>query len=428
MDFISEPPSTHPLARAVAGLGSVLDEVETSTPAGLSVEAKATILVDLTRQIERAQGLKLSLMAGCEDVAAERAARDIASWLAPRVQADNAPTRVLQHLAEAVEARWRRVGAALRGGGCNLEQAKVIVRCLDDLPAHELEPELLAKAEAHMVSEALHFTPKELRQLGDRLLETIAPDVHEDAERKKLDRELKAGRRQTRLNFKNRGDGTTDITARVPDSVAQRFRAALDAWTSPRHQTSAASSALDGISHIDPATGERLPAERLRGHAFAAMLEHLNPAQMPLHGGTPTSVNVTISLDALRSGLGVGVLDDGSHIPVGEVRRLACTAGIIPVVLGGTSEILDLGRSRRLFTGAQKRAMAIGHPTCRAEGCTIPAPWCEAHHFAEPWAQNGRTDLKDGKLLCNFHHHKAHDDRYVTSELPNGDVRYSRRS
>jgi hypothetical protein len=96
---------------------------------------------------------------------------------------------------------------------------------------------------------------------------------------------------------------------------------------------------------------------------------------MPLHGGTPTTLNVTTSLDTLRSGLGVGVLDDGTHIPASEVRRLACNAHIIPVVLGGKSEILDLGRKRRFYTGAQKRAMAIDHPTCRGEGCTVPATW-----------------------------------------------------
>ena len=69
--------------------------------------------------------------------------------------------------------------------------------------------------------------------------------------------------------------------------------------------------------------------------------------------------------------------------------------------------------------------MIIRDRECRAEGCTIPAAWCEAHHWGRPWAQGGRTDLKDGVLLCNWHHHRAHDPTYDSSRMPNGDVRFS---
>jgi hypothetical protein len=55
------------------------------------------------------------------------------------------------------------------------------------------------------------------------------------------------------------------------------------------------------------------------------------------------------------------------------------------------------------------------------------ATWCDAHHFAKPWAKGGKTDVKDGKLFCPWHHTRAHDERYLVSELPNGDVRFTRR-
>ena len=97
------------------------------------------------------------------------------------------------------------------------------------------------------------------------------------------------------------------------------------------------------------------------------------------------------------------------------------------MVLGGKSEVLDQGRARRLFTAAQRKALAVRDQGCRAEGCDIPAAWCEAHHFDRPWAADGRTDLADGKLLCSWHHHRAHDDRYHHLLLPNGDVRFHRR-
>ena len=72
--------------------------------------------------------------------------------------------------------------------------------------------------------------------------------------------------------------------------------------------------------------------------------------------------------------------------------------------------------------------MIIRDRECRAQGCTIPAAWCEAHHWGTPWSQGGRTDLKDGLLLCCWHHHRAHDPAFDSSRMPNGDVRFSRQT
>ena len=136
---------------------------------------------------------------------------------------------------------------------------------------------------------------------------------------------------------------------------------------------------------------------------------------------------ITMELDKLRDGLGSGKLPDGTALSPGEIRRLACTAGLIPVVLGTDSEVLDLGRQTRLFSPAQQRALRLRDKRCRAEGCTIAATWTEAHHL-DQWASGGRTDLDNGVLLCSWHHHRAHDDTYRMSRLPNGDYRFHRRT
>ena len=106
-----------------------------------------------------------------------------------------------------------------------------------------------------------------------------------------------------------------------------------------------------------------------------------------------------MDLDALMSGLGVATTSTGDRITAAEARRLACTAKLIPAVLGGKSEVLDLGRAKRLYDTAQRRAMGLRDGGCRAEGCDIPAAWCEAHHLI-PWSKGGKTDLADGLLLC----------------------------
>ena len=179
---------------------------------------------------------------------------------------------------------------------------------------------------------------------------------------------------------------------------------------------------------VDETDGRRVPADQRRGQAFCALLEAIDPDRLPLHGGTATTVVVTIPYEGLAAGAGVGTLGDGTRVSASEARRLACGAGILPAVLDGASEVLDLGRTRRLFSAAQRKALAIQQRTCRAEGCQVPSTWCEAHHAGQPWACGGRTDLADGMLLCSWHHHRVHDDRYLVKILPDGGVRFHRRT
>ncbi len=87
---------------------------------------------------------------------------------------------------------------------------------------------------------------------------------------------------------------------------------------------------------------------------------------------------------------------------------MACDAQIIPVVLGGDSEPLDLGRARRLFTRGQRLALTLRDKGCSYPGCSIPPTWCDAHHVTH-WANGGPTDLSNAALLCPRHHTHVHD-------------------
>ncbi|QCC78716.1 HNH endonuclease [Nocardioides daphniae] len=100
---------------------------------------------------------------------------------------------------------------------------------------------------------------------------------------------------------------------------------------------------------------------------------------------------------------------------------------MIPAVLGKYSEVLDVGRASRLFTKAQRRALLLRDTTCRAEGCSIPGTWAEAHHLV-PWSHGGETNVDNAVLLCSRHHHRAHDAAYDMTRLTNGDYRFARRT
>jgi len=123
---------------------------------------------------------------------------------------------------------------------------------------------------------------------------------------------------------------------------------------------------------------------------------------------------------------GVCTLDTGGQISATEARRLACRAGIIPMVLSGKSQVLDVGRKRRFHTEAMRLAMGVRDGGCTAEHCETPPGLCHAHHDKR-WADGGHTNVATGRLLCAHHHRRVHDPTYRTDLLPNGKVRFRRR-
>jgi len=106
----------------------------------------------------------------------------------------------------------------------------------------------------------------------------------------------------------------------------------------------------------------------------------------------------------------LGSLAAGELISPAAVRRIACDAAIIPVVLSRDGEILDHGRTARLFTPGQVRALWRRDRHCTFPGCDIPAAWCDAHHLTH-WADGGTTSLSNAALLCARHHTIVHRDQ-----------------
>ena len=129
---------------------------------------------------------------------------------------------------------------------------------------------------------------------------------------------------------------------------------------------------------------------------------------------------------------GICELIDGTLIPPDTARRLACTAGILPVVLDGNSRPLDLGTSQRYASPAQRLALMVRDRGCVFPGCNRPHWMCDAHHLLEHPA--GPTDLENLALVCEAHHHLVHEggwkltmtpDRIATWTRPDGTVSHT---
>ena len=147
-------------------------------------------------------------------------------------------------------------------------------------------------------------------------------------------------------------------------------------------------------------------------------------------------VSVLIDFETLQNGLHDGSVcetSDGAPLPPETVRRMACDGDVLPVVLGGKTEVLDVGRARRLATRAQRAALKSMYRTCAHPDCQVPFDACRIHHV-DPWEHGGATDLDKLLPLCEReHHHLVHEggwqltlqpDRTITLRRPDGTVHF----
>ena len=437
---------THPILTATALIDEALTSVSDVNPTFMPTADKAEALEELVRIESRVAELRWRILADAGDVAADTGARDAAGWLADATRSRFEDARADLALATALDRRWQVLGGAVRGGRVNTAQARVIARALDALP-DVVPQDVLDAAELALIDHAGRFTPQQLGRLGRHILAVVAPDLVDEAEGRRL-AELEAeARRRTRLMLRRLGNGTTRISGILPDAAATRLATYLEAHANPRRDRALSPDTADADADPDASQGTandpvaRLAYPRRLGEAFCQLLECLDPERLPVHGGDATTMIITIPFSTLTSELGAaeilgaGTIPSDPHtdpcagetISAAQARRLSCNARLIPAVLGGDAEVLDLGRARRLFSAAQRRAMLLRDRTCRAEGCDIPGTWAEAHHWI-PWLEGGLTDVDDGVLLCSHHHHRAHDPDYLVQRLPNGDVRFARRT
>lgn len=122
-------------------------------------------------------------------------------------------------------------------------------------------------------------------------------------------------------------------------------------------------------------------------------------------------VVVHVDLDTLVKGLREGSTHRtvfGADLPISTIRRLACDADIIPVVLNGDGVPLDVGRAKRLATAGQRRALEAAYETCAMPECTEAFHHCQIHHI-DYWESGGPTDFGNMVPLCSRHHHDVHE-------------------
>ena len=292
------------------------------------------------------------------------------------------------------------LGSALRDGRVTVATADAIHTGLGS-PSDAVPSEVLEQAAARLCEAASDLDPDRLqrhaREMRDELDEAGIAD-------REAQRRAARSLRLTRLP-----DGMTRIVWLLDPESAAIVTTVYDRATSPRR---------GGPRFVNPEARQKAmriaddvrSTEQLASDAFTELLRQGAARDRDvLVGGDEPAVRVLIPAAALANGEGHGILEAGAAVGMPTVLRLACAGGVLPVVIDPAGQVLDLGRTRRLYTRRQRQALAVRDGGCRWPGCERPPSWTEAHHI-RPWNQGGATDLDNGVLLCRHHHLRLHDE------------------
>ena len=273
--------------------------------------------------------------------------------------------------------------AALAAGEIGPEQAQAIGRsarggALGD--ARATEEQLLPVA----------------RGAGSEELSRAIRRREQEADRASLERAEQRAHRRRRASLVRRGDGMWDLQAQLPDEHGEALATALDAFR-----------AFDPPD--TPISEQRSPQQRTVDALTDLVGAVLRSGVAPTSGGVLPQLNVVVPIEALDpDGAAVGELAHGGVLSPAAIERLLCDANLRRLVTRGDSEVLDVGRSRRAWSVAQRPALRVRDGGCRGPGCDRPPAWTHAHHLV-PWEENGPTSVDNGLLLCSFHHHQVHE-------------------
>ncbi len=429
------PVALGPLASAVEALA---EEDLTRLP---DAHAAQRVLA-LRSLMERLEGQWLRELAAVDARGAAGAEQGVqapstAGWLRRRARLGAADAHQRLRLARALH-RGPLAGTAqaLAAGELSAAHAAVLAHGTQGLPGSTV-----VDAEPVLVAAACRLDPPRLRRLVAHLAAVADPDA--------------------------------------ADAQAQRQHGRRGIWVSP---TLAGMVAVDGLldpeagatllAALEPlarptsAEDERNGSQRRADALFELARRALESGRLPQTGGVRPQLTVTVELASLltaEAGMPGGDGGWAGPLPAEACRRLACDAALtrvlvtrdpkhhpghhchagsgdsdghggpgglaarlqtavalLPAVLGGApTQPLEVGRTTRVVTAAQRAALAVRDGGCAFPGCDRPPPWCDAHHLRH-WLHGGPTNLANLALLCRAHHRAVHEGGWHLHRHPDG--------
>lgn len=394
-------PSASPALPSLAAplpveLGGVLEHVRSwsrpeRAPAAGALERVAWVrgLRQLVDAAEAAFAFALAEVDAHGDVAVLDGARSTQSWLrgALRLAPGDAGERV--RIARGSRGLLAHPVTALAAGDLVYDQVRAVERSVVVLP-----PDVQQPAVDLLTELARQADTTAVRVAGRRLRHAVDPDGALSEAHAQFERRY--------LSLSPLLDGMTVVDGLLDPESATVLSTALAPFLVP-------------AGSDDTRTTSQRRADGLVELAQAAVAA----GGLPVLAGATAEVQVLVAAESLGGVVGASpaLLPEapggpGLLLPE-SVTRIACGARLTRLVLGADSVPLDLGRSQRLFSPAQRRALALRDAGCRFPGCGRPVRYTDAHHLDE-WDDGGPTDLCNGCLLCRFHHRLVHEGGWRT--------------
>jgi hypothetical protein len=425
----------------LVALAAAVDGLAVQDLDALADAALAERVVVLQRLLDRLEGQWLRTVAAVDGRGAAGAdqgtqAASTAGWLRSRLRMGTSTASSMVRTARALfRGPLTQTGHALTAGELSVAHAQVLAQGTHDLPHH-----ITAEAEPVLLAAAGRLDPPRLRQVIGHLQQVADPEG--------ADRQAERRHQRRGLWLTPTWDGMVAVDGLLEPEAGQTLLAALEPLARPSH------------AH-DTRSGSQRWADALTELAR----RNLEAGHLPQTGGVRPQLTVTVDLDSLLGRLGTvggetgwtGPLDpeacrrlacdsavtrvlvtrhptnpDHDHDPAGRdhpdgpggdgglVAQLRVAARLLPPALGGApTQPLEVGRTSRVVTTAQRAALVVRDGGCAVAGCQRPPGWCEAHHLRH-WLHGGPTDLANLALLCRAHHRAVHEGGWRLDRDPDG--------
>jgi hypothetical protein len=286
---------------------------------------------------------------------------------------------------EALEPVYPAVASAFADGSIGAEHAAAIADTVEKIPAAD-RAEHAEQVESTLLEHARTVDPRTVRLLGQRILAHLDPDGPSPTE----ERQQQAHRR---LSLTLLPDSTGLLDGQLTPSCQAIWEAVLTPLAARRPD--------DALGPDD-----RTPGQRLHDAFEEAGRRLLKAGELPDHAGLPAQLVITLSLTDLERRAGRATTHHGGTLTIDQALKLAADGEVLPAILSDAGGVLTYGRSRRLASAGQRKALFARDRGCTFPGCTRTAALSEIHHTTE-WAHGGRTDLNTMAIACGYHNNEG---------------------
>ncbi|WP_454810826.1 DUF222 domain-containing protein [Paenarthrobacter nitroguajacolicus] len=324
---------------------------------------------------------------------------------------------------QQIPARREVLADALASALVPSRSATIISTALDTV-RQLTDEDTITRMEHALTTTAMESDPDFVTKMTKRWTDVIDQDGPEPSE--EVLRQL-----QGAFLRRRRRHGLHHLEIFATAEQYETLTTAMNTATNPRLTT--------GTNPTGPDLDRRSRAQKLLNGLVGACALAMTTGKLPSNGGLRPQLTVTIdhrdlfeqlthnsrpgdhgNTGAAGNRLSTGTATFTGPIHPNTIRKIACDADIIPVLLGSDSRVLDIGRTTRIFPPHIRKAITARDGGCAFPDCTIPAPWCEAHHTTY-WSHGGTTSTNNGTLLCSHHHHLIHKEQWridITTGVP----------